>query len=250
MGDRWALACSVTSGHYVIVWPLDESLLVEPKSREPFFAPRGGFCVFCEGNVRLMQASLQWVAQYGYVAIFALLVLGIVGLPVPDEWLLTFAGYLICKGKLQPLPTIAAASLGSMCGISLSYGLGRTLGLYLVRKYGRFLHITPERLNRVHNWFERVGRWTLLVGYYVPGVRHLTAYVAGASKLELPVFALFAYSGGFIWSLTFISLGYFLCDKWAAVTEKIQRNFLISLTFLLILLLAYFFLRRKGPNLH
>jgi membrane protein DedA with SNARE-associated domain len=197
-----------------------------------------------------MEASLHWVAQYGYVAIFTLLVLGIVGLPVPDEWLLTFAGYLSCKGRLQFLPTIAAASLGSMCGISLSYGLGRTLGFYLIRKYGRFLHITTERLNQVHNWFGRVGRWTLLAGYYVPGVRHLTAYVAGASRLEVSVFALFAYSGGFIWSLTFISLGYFLCEKWASVTEKIERNFLISSAILVILLLAYFFLRRKKPRLN
>lgn len=197
-----------------------------------------------------MEPTLQWVTQYGYAAIFTLLVLGIVGLPVPDEWLLTFAGYLICKGKLQLLPTIAAASLGSMCGISVSYGLGRTLGYYLIKKYGRFLHITEDRLNEVHNWFGRVGRWTLLVGYYVPGVRHLTAYVAGASKLEPPIFALFAYSGAFIWSLTFISLGYFLCEKWASVTDKIERNFLICSAILLILLLGYFFLRRKKAKLN
>ena len=213
-------------------------------------SPVEAFVYSVKGIVRPMEASLQWVAQYGYVAIFTLLVLGIVGLPVPDEWLLTFAGYLICKGKLQLLPTIAAASLGSMCGISLSYGLGRTLGFYLIRKYGRFLHVTTGRLNQVHNWFERVGRWTLLFGYYVPGVRHLTAYVAGSSKLELPVFALLAYTGGFIWSLTFISLGYFLCEKWAGVTEKIERNLLISSAILLILFLAYFFLWRKKPKLN
>jgi len=128
--------------------------------------------------------------------------------------------------------------------------LGRTLGFYLIKKYGRFLHITTDRLNQVHNWFARVGRWTLLVGYYLPGVRHLTAYVAGASKLEAPVFALFAYSGGFIWSLTFISLGYFLCEKWASVTKKIERTFLISSAILLILVLTYFFLRRKKPKLN
>jgi len=65
--------------------------------------------------------------SYGYAAIFSLLVFGIVGLPVPDEWLMTFAGYLVYKRHLHLLPTYAAASLGSMCGITVSYVLGRSV---------------------------------------------------------------------------------------------------------------------------
>jgi membrane protein DedA with SNARE-associated domain len=75
------------------------------------------------------------VSQYGYLGIFSLLVAGIVGLPVPDETLLAFAGYLVYRRILYPAPTIAAALLGTLCGITVSYTLGRTAGLGLLLIY-------------------------------------------------------------------------------------------------------------------
>jgi membrane protein DedA with SNARE-associated domain len=83
-----------------------------------------------------MGAGTIWITQYGYGAIFVLLMLGIVGLPVPDETLLTIAGYLVFKEKLAFLPTLLAAFLGSSCGMSVSYACGRGLGTYLIRKVG------------------------------------------------------------------------------------------------------------------
>ena len=200
-----------------------------------------------------METILEWVlqrvTQYGYLGLFLALVLGIVGLPIPDETLLTFAGYLVYSGRLQLVPALSSAYLGSLCGITLSYTLGRTFGLYLIRRYGRYIHVTDERLNRVHNWFRRAGRWTLTFGYFLPGIRHLTAYVAGASKLEFPVFALFAYSGGLLWSSTFIALGYFLGDEWARAGEKIQRNLALGFALAFILALAYFLFKRRTSRL-
>ena len=75
---------------------------------------------------------LGWITQYGYFAIFLLLVCGIVGLPVPDETLLTFAGYLVFKGNLSLPLAFAAALGGSLSGITISYTLGRTLGMKVI----------------------------------------------------------------------------------------------------------------------
>ena len=191
------------------------------------------------------QTILHWVSQYGYAGIFFLLVLGIVGLPIPDETLLTFAGYLVYKGHLQPVPTLAASFLGSVCGISVSYALGRTLGLYLLHEYGPLVHLTPEKVEEVHQWFERVGRWGLTFGYFFPGIRHLTAYVAGASKLELPVFALFAYAGALLWSVTFITLGYFFGEQWAHVLEKVHGPLAIGSLLVAAFLLLYWLGQRR-----
>ena len=66
----------------------------------------------------LENAVLQWVATYGYFAIFSLLVLGIVGLPVPDEFLLTGCGFLVFQGHLRLIPTFASALAGSACPAS------------------------------------------------------------------------------------------------------------------------------------
>jgi membrane protein DedA with SNARE-associated domain len=75
-----------------------------------------------------MDALLNWIPEYGYPALFLLLMLGIVGLPIPDETLLTFSGYLIFKNQLLWMPTMATAFFGSICGITISYLIGRRLG--------------------------------------------------------------------------------------------------------------------------
>src|SRR5439155_3308224 len=103
-----------------------------------------------------METVYQLIAQYGHLAIFCLLVLGIVGLPVPDETLLTFTGYLVFRGQLKLVPAFLAALLGSGCGITLRYVLGRTFGARLLHRYGRYIHLTEERIAYAHNWFERL----------------------------------------------------------------------------------------------
>lgn len=172
---------------------------------------------------------LAWITEYGYLAIFSLLVLGIVGLPVPDETLLTFTGYLVFRGNLTLPLAFLAALAGSASGITISYWLGRTFGLALIHRYGKYLHIRPEHLEKAHRWFERVGRWGLTFGYFIPGVRHLTAYAAGMSGEQPHQFALFAYSGAVLWVSSFIGLGYFLGERWQAVEQNIDR-YLLAMT--------------------
>ena len=174
-----------------------------------------------------MGSLFTWVTQYGYVGIFAMLMLGIVGVPVPDETLLLFTGYLISTHELQPLPAFLAAFLGSICGISVSYTLGRTLGFYLITRLGRYIHLEPERLDHVCAWYERKGKYALVVGYFIPGIRHLAAYVAGSSKLPLPVFATFASLGAVLWTGSFVTVGYVLGDEWTRLSASIHQYALI-----------------------
>ena len=172
-----------------------------------------------------MSASfLHWIAAYGPAAIFVLLVLGVFGLPVPDETLLTFAGVLVREGHLHFTSAFLAATAGSIGGITLSYVVGRTLGLGVVDRFGRWLHVTRDDLARVERWFEHSGRWLLTFGYFVPGVRHFTALVAGSSSLPAPVFARYAYSGAAIWSLTFITLGWWVGSAWETALATAQRH--------------------------
>ncbi len=194
-----------------------------------------------------MEIIAHWVSHYGYAAIFSLLVSGIVGLPVPDESLMTFAGYLVYTRHLALVPTYAAAALGSMCGITVSYIIGRCVGLYVLHRYGWLFHITPERVEKVHDWFDRFGTWTLLIGYFIPGVRHFTAIVAGTSELRPQHFAVFAYSGALIWSATFIGLGYFFGEQWSQVLEHAHRHIAVFALIALLLILLYLTWRfRKG----
>jgi len=188
------------------------------------------------------------IAQYGYAAIYALLMLGIVGLPVPDETLLALSGHLVQSGTLRLAPAFASALLGSMTGITVSYLIGRTGGVRLVHKYGARFHLTPERLERAHGFFERAGHWSLVAGYFIPGVRHFVALVAGTSGLEAHVFAVFAYSGAVVWVSTFLSLGYFLSYEWIPVMKRLHEWSGALLLAALLGLLIWFGLRRRNQS--
>jgi membrane protein DedA with SNARE-associated domain len=190
------------------------------------------------------QQVLAWITQYGYLAIFSLLVLGIVGLPVPDETLLTFTGYLVYQGHLSLSLAFLSAFGGSACGITISYILGRTFGLKLIHRYGKYLRITEAHVEKAHAWFRRAGHWSLTFGYFIPGVRHFTAYAAGMSELEYPPFALFAYGGAAVWAGTFIGLGYLLGDQWKVVEANIH-HYMIGFTIAAIILVGAYLIWRK-----
>lgn len=187
---------------------------------------------------------LAWITEYGYLAIFVLLIFGIVGLPVPDETLLTFTGYLIYQGELSMPLAFAAAAAGSASGMTISYALGRSFGLALLHRFGKHVHLTPERLARAHAWFERIGHWALTVGYFIPGVRHLTAYAAGMTEVAPHQFALFAYTGTVLWVTAFLSLGYFLGERWKVVELHVER-YLVGLSIALAVLLGGYWIRRQ-----
>jgi membrane protein DedA with SNARE-associated domain len=156
------------------------------------------------------QAVIQWITEYGYFGIFFLLVFGIVGLPIPDEWLLVISGYLAFKEILQPVPTLAIAAIGSAAGLTSSYVLGRSSSNFILRRCGRWLAIDDEKLLRTQHWFHDLGRWVLVIGPFIPGVRNVMGYAAGVSKLRLPVFMRFAYLGALISSTTFVGFGYLM----------------------------------------
>jgi membrane protein DedA with SNARE-associated domain len=191
-----------------------------------------------------MDSLLTWLSHYGYVGLFLLLLLGIVGLPVPDETLLVFSGYLISKGRLHPALTFVSGFCGSACGISISYLIGRAFGYRFVLRYGRYVHLSPKRIDDVNRWFHRMGHWLLTIGYYIPGGRHFTAFVAGMSNLDYRTFAAFAYPGAAIWVSSFLALGYFVGDKWEATFALVHRYMLFVSVAAVLVAAAVWWIRR------
>ncbi len=196
-----------------------------------------------------MDAGFDWITRYGYAGIFLLLMLGIFGLPVPDEALLTFVGYLSFKGELAFLPSLASAFLGSATGISLSYGIGRVAGSQVVTKLSPILRLTPEHIAYGQTWVQRWGRYALLVAYFLPGIRHLAALLAGASNLPLNVFALYAYCGAFLWSTTFIVVGYGFGEEWRRLSPLLHSTVVIvAVAVLLAIMVGLLIMRRRGRS--
>jgi membrane protein DedA with SNARE-associated domain len=181
-----------------------------------------------------MHSLLLSITKYSYFKIFIALGLGIVGLPVPDETLMAYAGFLVFQGKLNYLYTILFAFVGTSCGITIGYVLGKTFGNPFIKKYASKMQVNPDGIQNAEKFYNRYGKFALFIGYFIPGVRHMTAIFAGISLMPYRTFALFAYAGGFLWTMTIVSLGYFLGEKWRHVYMYSHR-FIIPLVLLSII---------------
>lgn len=199
------------------------------------------------------ETLMLWLDHYGSITLFVLLALGIIALPVPEETLMMIAGALMGSGHLSIPYTILAAMLGSMCGITCSYFIGRTAGHYFIHKTAPLLGISEEHLAKAHVWVEKFGKWALTIGYFIPGVRHFTGVVVGMTDLGFHEFAIFAYSGAIMWVSLFLSIGFFFGDYWSSIFENIEISVeeVLLITFLAIAAYVVFMMiRRKRKNFY
>lgn len=199
-----------------------------------------------------MEQLVQLIDQYGYIALYGLLALGIVGLPVPDEILMTTVGSL--TAGMDPLLTYSTSLIvsfaGAMTGMLVSYFLGHTVGKPFLYKFGKWVKLTPDRLSVAERWFHKYGLWAVVFGYYVPGVRHFTCYLSGVSNVKLWRYLLYAGTGALVWCATFLTLGHVIGANAPAIMQAVHHYMGISLTIIavVVLILIYLYWRfRKRP---
>ncbi|MED3561935.1 DedA family protein [Bacillus xiapuensis] len=186
------------------------------------------------------------IAHFGYMGIIIALIGGIVGLPIPDEVLLTYVGYNVFQGNMAYIPSLLCAAIGACGGISLSYFIGIKLGMPFLKKYGPKLHLTEERVSRTKKLFTKMGPFLLFIGFFIPGIRHITAYLAGINGYTYKKFALFAYSGALIWCFTFITLGKVLGENWTTVSTYVSRYSIYAILLFILAVFIFYSYKRKN----
>lgn len=155
----------------------------------------------------MTDTTLEALIQGGsYIAIFALMIAnGAVSFP-SSQILYIIAGYFIARGDLA-LPLVAfAGALGNTAGNVILYELARTHGRAFITRMKLF----PEReLAKVEHAFKKKGAWFVFVGKLLPAIKVFVPIPAGLGKMSRPLFATLMFVASFIWSLAFISIGYF-----------------------------------------
>lgn len=154
-----------------------------------------------------MNAALQFLSDYGYAAVYGMLTLGIVGLPIPDEILMTGVGYLTSIGTMKLSYAILFSFAGAMSGMMISYAIGHKAGRPLLDRYGKWVGLKPQRIAKVEGWMNKYGPISIVVGYFIPGFRHVTCYMCGISRMPLRKYVLFASVGALVWCVIFIMMG-------------------------------------------
>lgn len=195
-----------------------------------------------------MASWYEFIGQFGYLAIFILFVLGIVGLPVPGEVLLTYLGYVTSIGKMHVTLTFISAFLGAVCGISISYYLGKKLGEPFLRKFGPKFFIKEKTIKRTQKLFNKHGPYVLFICYFIPGVRHVAAYLAGITYFSFKRFTIFAYTGALVWVLVFLFIGNQLGSNWQIIfTFAVEYVWMLVgvVAFLVVISVTYFLLYKR-----
>lgn len=192
---------------------------------------------------------MEILTQYGYAGLYLLLALSMIGLPVPDQTIMTLFGYWSSLGHASlPAAWIFSWS-GTMTGMLASYWIGKRFGRPFLERYGKWLFLTPLHLLRAEKWLHKYGVWTAAFGYFIPGVRHFTSYLSGAGKLKGWKYVIFAGSGAAFWSAIFLNLGYHFGENWGMLSASLEK--LIVLLILLAIfaaLLILLFIRKKKPS--
>ncbi len=154
-----------------------------------------------------MEVANELIGQYGYFAVFILLSLGIVGLPIPDEALMTLIGYFTHIGTLNYELAIIISFSGTFLGMLISYMIGKKAGKPLLDRFGKWIGMKGNNLIKVESWIRKFGPYSLLIAYFIPGVRHLTFYCCGIAHMKLRKYLLYGGIGAFIWCFVFITMG-------------------------------------------
>ncbi|GEB33981.1 MULTISPECIES: DedA family protein [Brevibacillus] len=146
------------------------------------------------------------VGQFGYFALFFMLWLGIVGMPIPDEVIVLSAGVLTSLGILHVFPAFVATYLGVVSGLSLGYVLGRWLGAPALNWIGKKKGMN-KYVDRAQALLDRYGSYALCISYFLPVVRHVVPYLVGIGKMTFRRYALFSYTTGLVWTLVLFFAG-------------------------------------------
>lgn len=150
------------------------------------------------------------VQHYGYFAVFTLVCLECLGVPIPGETALVTAAIFAGEGALSIFGVIGAATLAAIIGGSIGYWIGRQFGFPLVIKYGPYIHLDEPRLKLGQYLFKRHGGKIVFFGRFVALLRAFAALLAGINRLPWPRFTLFNALGALVWASVFGFGGFFL----------------------------------------
>lgn len=145
--------------------------------------------------------------HYGYLAVAVVLLLENVGLPVPGETMLIAASLYAATGQLNIVLVAVIAIIASTAGSCIGYALGEYGGRPLAERYGKYVFLTPERLDKTHEFFNRRGALVVLLGRFVEGVRQAVGIIAGISEMTFLRFVVFTLIGSTLWVATWATVG-------------------------------------------
>ncbi len=171
----------------------------------------------------------------GYLGVAVAVALETIVAPIPSEVILPMAGWKVSQSAadpsvLEPLTdqpwnlvlAVAFATIGSLVGALVGYAIGAWGGRPLLDRFGRYVGIGADDLDRADRWFQRWGNWAVFLGRMVPLVRTFVSYPAGIARMPIGPFIVFSTLGSLIWNAALITAGFVVGENYAQIEAALK----------------------------
>ena len=192
-----------------------------------------------------MEHLVTRFTQHFYLALFLLMVVDTMGLPLPSEVPLLYGGYLISQHKLSIAPAGLLAALGALCGSMLAYYVSRWLGRAAIVRWGKYILITEEHLHRSEKWFERKGPAAVFVCRMIPLARTLISIPAGIAEMPPARFGAYTFAGSLPWAFGLLAGGWALGSQWKRILGGFSLASIAAAVLLVALGVGWYVRRRR-----
>lgn len=201
----------------------------------------------------MLEQFASWVkhvvAELGYPGVFLLITLESTLVPIPSELVMPFAGFMASRGEFSLPVLLVINSTAALLGSGICYAIGAKGGKPFLLRYGKFFLVRRHDVEKTESFFAKHGKWVVLIGRFVPVIRHIVSIPAGIARMPLKTFFLQTFIGSTIWGGFLIVLGYELGDHWEAVAKKFKQVDLaigVVVVLALVGLGVWFVMRRRG----
>ncbi|HET6384501.1 MAG TPA: DedA family protein [Armatimonadota bacterium] len=194
----------------------------------------------------LFQHLQAWPAPLALLVIAGGMMLESMCVPVPSEAILPLAGWWAAQGKFGPgsqgfVVAFAAVTAGCLIGSSIAYAIGYYGGKPLVERFGKYILVTPHRLNTAHGWIERYGSGAIIIGRMVFAVRALISFPVGILQMGYRRFLGFTLVGCTLWNLFAMFLGFRFGDRVEGILHRMSLGMFALVALVVLVTGGYYF---------
>jgi len=178
----------------------------------------------------------QVYGAIGWPGVVFLMAIESAAIPFPSELIMPLAGWLLIQAKGGSVWWVLLAGfyggLGNLLGSWVAYWVSMKGGRPLLLKYGKYVLMSKDEVDKAETWFNKYGEWAVFIGRLLPVVRTFISIPAGLARMNLWRFSLYTFTGSFIWSLGLAYGGFLLGENWEDL-RAVMRPFDIPILLIL-----------------
>lgn len=195
----------------------------------------------------LITSITSFISFAGYPSLVVLMALESMVVPLPSEAVMPFAGFLISQGRFTFVGIVLASTLGSFIGSMLSYWIGQYGGKKFIKRYGTYVFLNEEHLEKTEKFFKHRGKLTVFLGRLIPVVRHFISLTAGMAQMNKTTFLLYTIVGAAIWNAILTFVGLELGKNWEILRKYSEMADVFVILFMMIGI-GFLFLKKRNKK--